>query len=903
MDIFKILGTIAIDSSAANKAMDNAAQKAEKTHSKISSAFSKIGEGAVWAGKQIAKGLAVGAAAMTTLTIKSLDLVGELEQNMGGAEAVFAECAANMKSIAQDAYSNMGLSASDYLATANKMGALFKGAGFEIQEASDLTAKAMQRAADVASIMGIDVSSAMESIAGAAKGNFTMMDNLGVAMNDTNLQAYALSKGIETATSEMTTQEKIGLAMEMFLEKTAYAAGNYAKENETLSGSLTTAKAALKNFLSGVGDASTLADALVNSGYVITEKLQELLPNLTTGIGQLLQKLIPKIPPLLRTLLPSIVQGTVSLLNGLASAAGEIAGALGSIFPALVDGVVSIVDNLAQKLPDILQALLPSLTSGAIKLAAGLVKTLVTRLPEMLWDALVAVGESLVAAWDTIFGVLKKDVAGLTESQRDLHNQVMESKEAFDELCDAYNDNAYTIKQETERTQDLWAELQTLCDENGNVKDAYKDRAAYIAHELSEATGLEIELIDGTISKYGELKQSIEDTIEMRQAERMLSAHEDKVTEAEAQIGDAKSAMSQEYANVQAKQDAAAAAERDRDAFLARNAQYIQQWNEDGSIIWTDKYTPVGLAEEYNVLQSACNSATAELKEATKAYNESKDTYLELSDEIRIHKEAEAAILAGNYELAIQILNDEVTAQWEALAQRQELSAAEKARLAGDLEAAEAFAQSLVEEYKAGNASVTKEMVDEALKQADTLRAIWEGAYGETFNSGAHLGEGLAAGLESKIERVAAASRKIAAKAMGAINETLQIASPSKAAKRSGKFTAEGLALGLEENENIPVSAAESVAWKTLKAFDQGNPHIIPTVNAVGGMDSLSEIAESGAGNNSSGSVDPIVAALPGKLADALAQILPDMLIEAFSSMRLSINDREFGRLVRKAGT
>ena len=54
----------------------------------------------------------------------------------------------------------------------------------------------MQRAADVASIMGIDVSSAMQAIEGAAKGNFTMMDNLGVAMNDTALKAYALENGL-----------------------------------------------------------------------------------------------------------------------------------------------------------------------------------------------------------------------------------------------------------------------------------------------------------------------------------------------------------------------------------------------------------------------------------------------------------------------------------------------------------------------------------------------------------------------------------------------------------------------------------------------------------------------------------------------------------------------------------
>jgi len=65
---------------------------------------------------------------------------------------------------------------------------------------------------------------------------------LGVAMNDTAIGAYALSKGINKSTSEMSIQEKVGLAQQMFMEKTAKYAGNYAKENDTLAGSIVSGK-------------------------------------------------------------------------------------------------------------------------------------------------------------------------------------------------------------------------------------------------------------------------------------------------------------------------------------------------------------------------------------------------------------------------------------------------------------------------------------------------------------------------------------------------------------------------------------------------------------------------------------------------------------------------------------
>ncbi len=119
------------------------------------------------------KGVLV-AAGIGKIITSAITMGGELEQNLGGTEAVFGEFADNLQKSATEAYKNMGLSASDYMATANKMGSLFQGSGIDQQKALDMTTAAMQRAADVASVMGLDTTMAMESIAGAAKGNFTI---------------------------------------------------------------------------------------------------------------------------------------------------------------------------------------------------------------------------------------------------------------------------------------------------------------------------------------------------------------------------------------------------------------------------------------------------------------------------------------------------------------------------------------------------------------------------------------------------------------------------------------------------------------------------------------------------------------------------------------------------------
>lgn len=370
-EIFKLFGTIGVDNKEAKQSLDETEKSGQKTTNKLTGFFknmsNKVGQtlsgigkkidfkgmsnqfnalggkinGALVKGVQVgAKALAVGGAAAMAgagaVLVKSMNFAGELEQNMGGSEAVFGKFAKKMQDTGVSAYNKMGLSQSDFLATANKMGSLFQGVGFDVESSMTMSGDAMQRAADVASIMGIDIDSAMEAVAGMAKGNFEMMDNLGVAINDTALGNYALTKGIKKSTTEMSTQEKVGLANQMFMEKTAKYAGNYAKENDTLSGSLQTAKSALSNFLSGAGDIDAVIESGMNFAGIAAKSAGELAPKLFAGISEAVATLIPKIP------------GIVSdLANGMAEVIGEMFGEKAkSVFEGIVDTVSAALDGL-----------------------------------------------------------------------------------------------------------------------------------------------------------------------------------------------------------------------------------------------------------------------------------------------------------------------------------------------------------------------------------------------------------------------------------------------------------------------------------------------------------------------------------------------------------------------------
>lgn len=370
-----------------NTEANEEAAEAEKKHSdvlgKLAGAFAAV----------------VGAASGAAVAIgkEVVSSFGELEQNLGGSEAVFGEYAKTLQKEGEDAYKNLGVSQSEYLATANKMGALFQGSGVDQQRSLELTTEAMQRAADMASVMGISTEDAMSAVSAAAKGNYTMMDNLGVAMNNTALDAYAASKGINKAFSEMDGAEKAELAMQYFFENTSQYAGNFAREaTQTVSGSIGLFEAAKDSLIAGLGngdaDIEQLAQNLIDAGLSVFQNVAPVLENLTAALPTVINALLTGI----RSVLPQLLPAGLSLIQAI------INGILQSL-PVLVPVATQIITELAGFLMS--PETLGSLITAALTILTELANQLTTALPELIpvaVDAIMTIVDSLISNVDLL---------------------------------------------------------------------------------------------------------------------------------------------------------------------------------------------------------------------------------------------------------------------------------------------------------------------------------------------------------------------------------------------------------------------------------------------------------------------------------------------------------------------
>ena len=403
----------------AGESADNAGGRFEKFGGILKGIGAAMGSVAVAAG-----------AATIKLSKEIVQQFGELEQNLGGSEAVFGEYAASIQKIGEEAYKNMGVSQSQYLATANKMGALFQGSGVEQRKSLELTEKAMQRAADMASVMGIDMQVALDSVAGAAKGNFTMMDNLGVAMNATNIEAYALAKGLDFAWASATNAEKAEVAMQMFFEKTEQYAGNFAREStQTVTGSIGLLQAALGSFTAGLGNANAdmrnLTQNLVDAFQAMVKNIVPILENvvaaLPTAMDAILMAIGDFLPVLLSTvteLFEKVLETLLSLLPELIPAAVDavmtIVGALIENLPLLVDAAVQLITAIVEGLGQALPKLIPAMVEAVILIAKTLVNNL-NLILDAAFEIITGLAEGLLKALPTLIQALPQIINSIID--------------------------------------------------------------------------------------------------------------------------------------------------------------------------------------------------------------------------------------------------------------------------------------------------------------------------------------------------------------------------------------------------------------------------------------------------------------------------------------------------------
>lgn len=467
----------------------------------------------------------------------------------------------------------------------------------------------------------------------------------------------------------------------------------------------------------------------------------------------------------------------------------------------------------------------------------------------LLVTGVVAAGAALVA-YNLATGESKDKVGALSEEEEKLKNRVEEQADSYKRLKDAREEQMGKIGAEYANTQALADELSTIVDENGKIKKGYEERANVIVGLLSNALGIEIDVTDGVIQKYGELKQTINEVIQTKKAEAIQSAMEDSYTDAIKNQTQAYQDYAQAQKNVEkTSKQLTDAQTKEKQA----KEKLIEASKEQGAAV-------IELNTEYQQAKSEVEALENKQKDQKDTLKESENTYLGYVATIQNYEGVVGAIASGE---ADQI--DE--------AMRRAVNSFETAET-GTEKSLKKQVQNMTDNYtalqdavKSGAPGVTQNMVDEAaimvaeataeyakvapnaskeiakldpavmsvLAQANLqgklgnegkkdLKALIDGLDGldsKTRDKFEMAVEGALEGLEG-FDEIKAKAEENGTSFLEALATTLEVHSPSAAVRRIFSQVNPGAQEGVEEGKNSLLEKGTSLAQEFLNSLTGG---------------------------------------------------------------------------------
>lgn len=393
MNLFELFVKIGVDDQASDKLKDIGG---------------KLGNGLKTAAKIGAAAVGAASTAIVALTTQAVNSFAEYEQLAGGAQKIFDQMDySKIATDANNAYKELGLSANQYLAVINDVGATFAAtmgdeAGYE---AAKIGLKAIS---DYASGTGKNVdelSSKFTLITRSTSSYQSIADQFSGILPATSAgflkQAQAagiLSKKYMQLTQVPIAeyQDAVSKMLEQGVADLGLANNTMGEAFSTLSGSLAMAKGAWSNLVTGLADDSADLDMLIGNfvesvGAVATQ----IIPKIGTalnGASNLVRDLIPvivqEIPVLIEKNLPVLSEAAVSIIKSLVDGISQNQGTL---FETIFDVVTYLAESFVTMLPQIVELgldLIVSLANGIAENTGELLPTIV--------DTIMAIGQALI---------------------------------------------------------------------------------------------------------------------------------------------------------------------------------------------------------------------------------------------------------------------------------------------------------------------------------------------------------------------------------------------------------------------------------------------------------------------------------------------------------------------------
>ena len=251
----------------------------------------------------------------------------DYEQLVGGSKLVFGDAYDYIIQKSEEAYKSVNMSQNEYLQQVNGFAVgLTTALDGNQQAAAELADKIVTAEADVVAALGVTQEAAQNAFNGIMKGNFMMVDNLGLGIKATKegfqemidkVNEWNIAHG--TATNyTMDNLADMQAALVDYIDMQGLAGYSAQEASSTVSGSISQMKAAWKNLVAGLGndkaDLDKLVDDFFKSANTAWEKLEPVAERVLENMIDVAIEALPKFVDLGLKIGEAILKGLAKLL-------------------------------------------------------------------------------------------------------------------------------------------------------------------------------------------------------------------------------------------------------------------------------------------------------------------------------------------------------------------------------------------------------------------------------------------------------------------------------------------------------------------------------------------------------------------------------------------------------------
>lgn len=500
---------------------------------------------------------------------------------------------------------------------------------------------------------------------------------------------------------------------------------------DNLEGDVTLFKSALE------GAQIAITDKLTPVLRNLVEKATDWLPKIQKSIIAVIDKLEDKFGPLIKRIKniaeeSDITEKSISFLKEAFEKTVDVMSEIGDKFLDFIEWITGST-NGAEGLRSVIKGLTAGFlaykgamiaTNSTVRIGTKVVEAyrkaqqLLNSTSPFGWVVLAVSG--LVALETTLRGLptptekITEEFSKLDDEEQALVDHIKELTDEYNSWADSRDKTISDTGAEFDYYQQLTDELQTITDKNGEVKKGYEDRAEFIVTTLNDSLGTEIEMTDGVIQKYEDIISTIDEVIEKKKAEAMLSALEQDYADAIANVNNAQEAYYKEAENVNKTKSEMATVQSALNDLEHMSAEEIHRaYGEmaDAGTVTAD-------------LNAKLEGLNNQLDTHEAALNEAEDAYFDYNSTIQNYEGLSSAIISGD----TTTINDALLKMTKGFLTAETADAKSLERQTSNLKEEVANMKTAL---KNGMPGVTQEQIDQLENLVNESEKEWQKALGD----------------------------------------------------------------------------------------------------------------------------------------------------------------------------